>query len=478
MLASAFAVAAVEPWKPALASASQPAAHTCSRMAVSATARKCDKVKKCPAAHSGKTVPVVVKADAPQAETPAEKAEPLPETGLTVPAIWKAAPGARPEVASGFVKASNGRTPRNGSGWYGRGMDLYHDESYAEAAAAFQQAAEAGYREGTSSYNAACSYALLGNRDGAFEWLDRAIDAGFDVASYLGHDDDLDSLKSDPRWAALKKTAHEQKSRESERQARTVAARYERLAARSPQSGEALFAVGRDLLEVERYDLAAKAFQGSADLGNRVGTSLYNEACALSLAGNKDGAIDLLSRALDAGFDQPDLFADDDDLDNVRNDPRFAGLEREARDLSLPSYGWGWKALGIRNAERARWREAAHRFEAYARKNPGKGRAWYNLGFASLAGNRPEEAVTAFSTTLDLGYRKPATMYNLACTYSRLDQKDAAFDWLFKALEAGFDESGTLRSDDDLDNLRGDPRYRKALAMARTKDRVSEGERD
>jgi hypothetical protein len=62
-------------------------------------------------------------------------------------------------------------------------------------------------------------------------------------------------------------------------------------------------------------------------------------------------------------------------------------------------------------------------------------------------------------------------MYNLACSYARLDQKDAAFDWLFKALDAGFLETGTLRSDDDLDNLRGDSRYRKALSIAKAKDR-------
>ena len=62
-------------------------------------------------------------------------------------------------------------------------------------------------------------------------------------------------------------------------------------------------------------------------------------------------------------------------------------------------------------------------------------------------------------------------MYNLACSYARLDQKDAAFDWLFKALDAGFDETWTLRHDDDLDNLRGDGRYRQAVEMARGRDK-------
>jgi tetratricopeptide (TPR) repeat protein len=121
-----------------------------------------------------------------------------------------------------------------------------------------------------------------------------------------------------------------------------------------------------------------------------------------------------------------------------------------------------------------RWREEAKRFASYAEKHPTVGRAWFNLGFASLAGDRPDEAAAAFHKALDLGYRKPTTMYNLACSYSRLDQKDAAFDWLFKAVDAGFDEAWTMRFDDDLDNLRGDGRYRKAVEMARVRDKSTD----
>ena len=51
---------------------------------------------------------------------------------------------------------------------------------------------------------------------------------------------------------------------------------------------------------------------------------------------------------------------------------------------------------------------------------------------------------------------------------------DPAFYWLFKALDAGFDGTGTLRGDEDLDNLRGDPRYRKALAIAKAKEHAED----
>lgn len=48
------------------------------------------------------------------------------------------------------------------------------------------------------------------------------------------------------------------------------------------------------------------------------------------------------------------------------------------------------------------------------------------------------------------------------------------FDWLFRALDAGIEEIGTLRGDDDLDSLRGDPRYRNAIDVARALEKESE----
>jgi beta-lactamase regulating signal transducer with metallopeptidase domain/Tfp pilus assembly protein PilF len=461
LVAAAAVVTAVEPRTP-----SGPSSATNTLSAASRCARP-----PCPSA-SGKVLPVAA-ADAPEAvEMPADAVE--AEPGRSLPAIRTARSESARKTLFGFVKASNSRhPPRDGSDWYDRGMRLHHREKYAEAIAAFEKSIEDGYNEDAASYNIACGYALLGEPDKAFEWLRRAMDEGFDLAAYIGHDDDLDGLRSDPRFSEFKKLARAQKADEHKDEARAATARYERLVAKAPKSGEPFFDIGRELLDADQYDLSAKAFQASADRGYRVSTSLYNEACALSRDAKTDQAIDLLRRALDAGFDQPELFETDGDLDNVRSDARFAALEKEARDLALPGYGngpWNWGS----RSNRARWREASKRFEAYTEKHPQNGRAWYSLGYSRLAGDRPEDAAAAFHKALELGYRKPETMYNLACSYARLEQKDAAFEWLFKALDAGFDETWTLRHDDDLDNLRGDGRYRKAVEIARARDSKSE----
>jgi beta-lactamase regulating signal transducer with metallopeptidase domain/tetratricopeptide (TPR) repeat protein len=475
LLIVAAGVTVVEPWKPASLKCASARSASCTaasspRLAPS-TLETPVTAERTPSGEFQAAAAAEDSSEAAAVSESASESDPGVSTLAQPDAVVHAVRSDEPTPAEGFVQASNGERKRDGSDWYGRGMQLHRDDRYPEAIESFRKALDAGYREDATSYNIACGYALMGNADAAFEWLQRARDAGFDLAAYLCHDDDLVRLRTDKRWADLKKSARDRKADRKVEEGRAVAARLERLVAKAPKNGEGFFQIGRELLKFERYDLAVKAYQAAVDRGYRTGTSLYNQACALSLGGDVDGALDRLAKALDAGFDQPEIFRTDEDLDAVRGDTRFAKLARDARDLSLPSHGMGrWEARG----SRSKWREKVKRSEEYARAHPDEGRAWFNLGLASLAAERPDAAAEAFHRAVDLNYRKPTTMYNLACAYSHMDQKDAAFECLFRSLEAGFDETGTLRTDEDLDNLRGDPRYRKALEIARARERGAE----
>jgi beta-lactamase regulating signal transducer with metallopeptidase domain/tetratricopeptide (TPR) repeat protein len=339
-------------------------------------------------------------------------------------------------------------------------------ESLASPEDATDEAVEADAEAAT--YNVACGYAKKGDTSRAFEWLQKAIDEGFEIDSYLARDDDLDSLRSDPRFGELRRASREKKIEGKSAEAGRLAARYERLKSAPSTRGKAFYETGKDLLEAGRYDLAAAAFQTSAARGYREGASLYNTACALSLKGDKSAALDFLQKSLEAGFDDPGQIRKDDDLDNLRGEPRYRELVKMAGNLELHRFqDFAGHKQWLRSSRQSAWREVEQHFDDYTRRHPESARAWFNLGYARIEGDRAREAIPAFRRALDMGYRKPTTMYNLACAYSLLEQKDEAFGWLFKALDAGFDASGMLRGDDDLDNLRGDPRFRQALARAK-----------
>ena len=358
-----------------------------------------------------------------------------------------------------------GREDRSGSGWFERGKERHRDRRWDEAIGAFRQAIEKGYREEVAVFNIACALARKGEKDGAFEWLEKAMAAGFDVYGHLD-DSDLEGLHADPRWTVLKGKAREARAGRDEAKKRRAAERLALLLARTPRDGRALYDVGRELLRYADHDRAASAFVAAAEAGVREGTSLYNAACARALSNRKDEALERLQKALEAGFDDPDHLREDDDLDGLHADPRFHRLLKDADDLTLD----GFPSLGarlLRSQRVAEAEEAATRIEAYLKRRPHSGRGWSNLGLVSLAAENEEQALHAFRKALDLGYRKPATMYNLAGAHARRKERDEAFAWLDKAIDAGFTSWRQMEDDGDLFQLRRDARFEKAVAKAR-----------
>lgn len=79
----------------------------------------------------------------------------------------------------------------------------YDRGDYVRALELYTTAIRAGATKPTTFYNAACSAALAGRPGDAFQYLDRAIDAGYTKAGHLAADDDFVTLRGDPRWPTL-----------------------------------------------------------------------------------------------------------------------------------------------------------------------------------------------------------------------------------------------------------------------------------
>ena len=76
--------------------------------------------------------------------------------------------------------------------------ERYEDALTADRALVAREPERADFR-----YDLACSYALLNRPDEAYHELDQALALGFDDWDCLDDDEDLASLRDDPRWAAL-----------------------------------------------------------------------------------------------------------------------------------------------------------------------------------------------------------------------------------------------------------------------------------
>lgn len=83
------------------------------------------------------------------------------------------------------------------------GQAAYGNKEYALSAKLLQEAVAKGATDLDTLYNTACSLALAGDGERAFQFLESVIQAGFRNTTHLKYDVDLNSLHNDPRWEKI-----------------------------------------------------------------------------------------------------------------------------------------------------------------------------------------------------------------------------------------------------------------------------------
>lgn len=110
------------------------------------------------------------------------------------------------------------------------------------------------------------------------------------------------------------------------------------------------------------------------------------------------------------------------------------------------------------------WPKAESLYRAAVKADDNDGQAWYRLGYALHAQKKYAEAIPAHEKAATFPAVALNSAYNAGCAHALTNDKDAAFVWLRKAIDAGFRNTAHLRSDRDLVSLRNDPRFQKLLA--------------
>ena len=378
------------------------------------------------------------------------------------------------------------RESRDGEYWFSRGYEMHQSDHYQQAIEAFAHSIDLGYRMPTAMYNIACGFALLNDKENALTWLERSLAFGFDRTDLLRSDSDLDPLRSDPRFKQIvakvsfsgdEDKASKQKAYASQNRLQEAISSFDQLRRESSQDGQQWYKVGSRLLQLRDLDRAIIALTEAVDhLSDRNSSAMYNLACAYALKGDRGLALDWLEKSINAGFDGSERLSNDSDIASLRSEPRFKEIEKLNRTLSLTSFNS--HTFTDSNYSRQRWAPAIEVYESFLKEQPNNGRAWFNLGYAYHYSSEHAKAIPAFERAIQLGYRKAASSYNIACAYSMMGNRDAAFEWLDKAVDAGFEIEGYIIDDRDLDNIQSDPRFKRYVEIARNQRKEKEKEKD
>ena len=117
-------------------------------------------------------------------------------------------------------------------------------------------------------------------------------------------------------------------------------------------------------------------------------------------------------------------------------------------------------------AQRGDWKSTVSLYERFLRINPYHGEHWHNYGYALHSLGKYDQAIAAFTKSIDLGFQPKTSMYNIACGHALSGRTDEALMWLERAYEHGFaPEDSLIQNDSDLDSLRSDPRFNQIVGI-------------
>ncbi len=110
------------------------------------------------------------------------------------------------------------------------------------------------------------------------------------------------------------------------------------------------------------------------------------------------------------------------------------------------------------------WQAAIAAYEAVIENEPDNAVAWFGVAYCLHMSGAYEKAISAHQEAATFEQFKGVSLYNLACAYALTGRSSKAMKALEESRAAGFDLADPLRSDSDLDSLRGDPRFEEFLA--------------
>ncbi len=199
-----------------------------------------------------------------------------------------------------------------------------------------------------------------------------------------------------------------------------------------PDSAEAHASRGVALSISKRYDEAKAEFENAIQLNPKLFEARYFYARDCFAQGKFEQAAELFA---DASAVNPSDY----------QSPAF-------QSMALKELGRAEEALAA----------SLHAYKAaekHLELHPDDARALY-LGAGALV--ELGEAVKArvwVDRALDTDRSEPAVLYNVACVYSLIGEKDQAIGLLDEAIENGFGYRAWLENDNMLDSLRDDPRF-------------------
>ncbi len=139
--------------------------------------------------------------------------------------------------------------------------------------------------------------------------------------------------------------------------------------------------------------------------------------------------------------------------DAIQEWSRQINRETPVDDVAVAYFNRGLAYIGI-----GRYDMAIDDYTTAIKAKPDYENAYFNRGNAYYALERYSQAIEDYNKVIELNPKNPYSYYNIACIRSV-----EACKWLKKSVENGYKDWEGLKTDKDLDNIRGSKCYNEIM---------------
>ena len=228
----------------------------------------------------------------------------------------------------------------------------------------------------------------------------------------------------------------------------------------NPNDPDAHVNLGGALVQTGRIDEAIVHFRKALQIKPFIPEVHVNLGVALANTGKVQEAITRFRKALQIDPDNPEA------LENLNK--TLATLEEIDREIEYsqkqlalaPEDPLLHYNLGTMYKMKGQLDMAEDYYQKAIALQPEFPEALYELAKLYIRRDEYEKALSLYHKIIAFLPDNPAGYYNIACIYARWDKPDESVSWLQKAVAKGFNDWEHIKTDEDLDNIRGSSSYK------------------
>ncbi|KAA0216522.1 MAG: hypothetical protein DYG94_05090 [Leptolyngbya sp. PLA3] len=216
--------------------------------------------------------------------------------------------------------------------------------------------------------------------------------------------------------------------------------------------------LGITLIHLDEPGEAEELIRASMEAGGRKAELRYWLGNMAAREGDAETALAELEQSMRMGMDLGERF----ESEGVFSALRESDAGREFGERARRVHELREQARAHMKAHEAE--EALVALDELSRLCPEDGATWHFVSYCAIALERFDEAAAALEKQRELGYRLSVQAYNEACLHALLGRAGDAVEAFERAVDEGFTDYALARSDPDLEAVRTDPRFLKALS--------------